>query len=462
MIDNNFVFVDVETTGCSPQRDSIIEIAIIRVEAGKIIRKYKSLVNPGRNIPPEITVLTGITGDQLEKAPTFNSIASNLKLFLNDAVFVAHNARFDYSFIKTEFSRIDESFTAKVLCTAKLSRWFYPRFRHHNLDSIIKRFDISCDVRHRAYPDAAAIWNFFQIIKKTHGINKLKKAISDITKTAALPPALLPKTTSYLPESPGVYIFYNQEGIPLYIGKSINVHDRVLSHFYDFSRSQAEANIYQNIASIETHKTDGELGALLLESELIKKLKPMLNRQLRSGNNFIALRKIVNPQGFLTIKTNLLSEIAPADLSQIVAVFRSKIQQKSKLTDLCKQNFLCQKLLGLEKTSKACFGYQIGTCYGACLGKEIPIKYNIRFIQAFSESKIRDWPFPGPIIINEGQASFLLDLWCYIGKTEDIDQNTYDRKQFELKFDFDTYRILSSFILRKAKNSQIRLWKNHK
>src|SRR5690349_5684446 len=114
MLPPALTIVDVETTGTSPQRDKIIEIGILRIEEGKIVDSLNTLVNPQGYIPPEITLLTGIHSEQLEQAPTFYALKDRIRELFQDSIFVAHNARFDYSFIKSEYMRHEESFSAKT------------------------------------------------------------------------------------------------------------------------------------------------------------------------------------------------------------------------------------------------------------------------------------------------------------------------------------------------------------
>src|SRR5690554_1740000 len=149
-----FAFIDVETTGINPVADRIIEVGIVRVENGKVVHKFQTLVNPHSFVPPEIVQLTGISTIQLERAPDFTEIQGQIKEVLDGAIFVAHNARFDYEFVKNEFKRNGNSFTSKVLCTVKLSRKLFPSLPRHNLDTIIQHFAITAEKRHRAFDDA--------------------------------------------------------------------------------------------------------------------------------------------------------------------------------------------------------------------------------------------------------------------------------------------------------------------
>jgi DNA polymerase-3 subunit epsilon len=121
-----FVLIDVETTGANPVSDRVTEVAVLRVERGEIVERWESLVNPQCSIPGMIQRLIGITDAMVATAPTFAELADRLRTRLDGAVFIAHNARFDYGFIKNEYSRIGQGFDAPVLCTVKLSRALTP------------------------------------------------------------------------------------------------------------------------------------------------------------------------------------------------------------------------------------------------------------------------------------------------------------------------------------------------
>src|SRR3989344_5971444 len=267
---SKLAFVDVETTGCRVN-DRIIDIGILRVENGELVETYNTLLNPNMMVPPEITELTGILPTQLEGAPTFGQVKKDIYSLLDDAVFVAHNVRFDYNFLRSEFSREETTFRARNLCTVKLSRTLFPTQRHHNLDSIIERHGFKIKNRHRAFDDAKILWEFYQYILKNFSDDLVQKAVSFVLKQPTRPLNIDPEIMANLPEAPGVYIFYGARGMPLYIGKSINIKERVMSHFSADKDSPTEAKIAQQIESIDTIQTAGELGALFLESQLIKK-----------------------------------------------------------------------------------------------------------------------------------------------------------------------------------------------
>lgn len=459
MIFDKLAILDVETTGGSAPYDRIIEIGVLRVEEGKIVKTLNTLLNPEVPISPFITNLTGISDQDLEKAPTFYEVKEDLADIVSDCVFVAHNARFDYSFMRHEFKRIGIPFSAKQLCTVKLSRLLFPTFSHHNLDSIIERFEIECVNRHRAFDDAKVIWDFLQKIPTTVSGEKLEKAFKTILKKPSLPPLLLQKDIDNLPEKHGVYLFYGGKNgsanseIPLYIGKSVNIKDRVMSHFINDTESSTELEITQQVERIETIETAGELSALLLESELIKKMQPLYNRRLRYARKLTMVVKDIEKDGYFRVMIKTGEEIESRNLENILGIFKSQKQAKEHLHGLVKEYNLCEKSLGMQKLRGSCFAYQLGWCKGACKKKEKASLYNARFILAFSKTKLRSWPFNGPIVVKENNEdmgeAMVFDKWCYLGKLNEYEFE--DLRDATTLSDFDVYKMLNSF-LKEDKN----------
>ncbi len=444
---NKFAVIDVETTGGSSDNDYVIEIGIVLGEDGKVTNNYQTLVNPQKRISPYIEAYTGISSEELETAPTFDDIKDELYEMLYDRVFVAHNARFDYSFIKNEFRRHDIKFNAKQLCTVKLSRILYPRHKHHNLDSLIDRFGLNCEQRHRALPDAQATWEFLNYVTVNTPTEVLENTINKILKTSYIPININPELINDIPEQSGVYIFYGDEDIPLYVGKSINLKDRILSHFANDTSSSTELKISQQLKNIKTINTAGELGALLKESELIKQMKPLYNRVLRESRVLTVLRKNINENGFYTVAIDTADNISPEEFPNILGVFKNNKSAKDALLSLCTENSLCQKLLGLEKTDSYCFAYHLGTCNGACANEEETIAYNLRFIKAFEKLKLKTWPFTGPVVITEKNQDIseqmVFNNWCLIGYVDEFGSFNLNHEQGN--FDYHTYQILRRY-----------------
>ena len=284
--------VDVETTGASVTGDPVIEIGVKRIEQGRVVQTFESLVDPEQRIPPFIEQLTGIRNADLEGAPPFGAIRPELEAILSGCVFVAHNVRFDYGLIRNEFARLGHAFSAPCLCSVRLSRRLYPRYRHHGLSELIERFHLSCPQRHRALGDVEAVWAFLQVAYQDQGAERFEAAVKTLLRTPTLPPQLPAEALQQLSDGPGVYIFYDNTGQPLYVGKSRSIRSRVLSHFSGDYYSGRTMRLCQQATRIESHPTFGELGALLLESHLIKTLAPLYNQPARAHRELVIARRL--------------------------------------------------------------------------------------------------------------------------------------------------------------------------
>ncbi len=445
-----FSFVDIETTGAHARHDRIIEIGILRVEDNKLSRTYQKLINPETYLNPFISQMTGISQSDLETAPTFEEIKEEILEVLDDTIFVAHNVRFDYGFLRNEFKRFGVNFSSKQMCTVKLSRTLFPQYPRHSLDSLIERFQFNMENRHRAFDDAKILWDFYQKVHTMFPVETVQKVVQEIIKKPALPQHLSQDILDNLPEGPGVYIFYGEGDIPLYIGKSVSIRDRVLSHFTNDQNSSKELKISQQILRIETIPTVGEFGALLKEAELIKTMQPLYNTQLRRTHKVVLLKKKELPNRFYSLEMEHVKQISPDDINTMLGIFPSKKKAKEYIKKKAEEFQLCEKLLGLEKCSGSCFGHKLERCRGACINKEHFLSYNMRFIKAFSEKKIKTWPFEGAIQITEidpieqKQEIFVANKWCLSSPEKD-----------ELFFDYDTYKILVRFIFNHRNQAYI-------
>lgn len=456
MLPSSLCFLDLETTGTSSSYGRIIDIGIIKVENGRVVAEYNKLINPERGVDPYVSQMTGINLSDLENAPNFESVKKEVLELLADSVLVAHNVRFDYGFLRREFKRCDISFQSKHFCSIKLARQLYPNLRRYSLDAIIENFNIHCKNRHRAYDDAKVIWDFYKLAQKTTDKQLFDKAVNYALRKPSTPINLSADALDSLPETSGVYIFYNKDNFPLYVGKSVNIRDRVMSHFSNDHLSDTDLQISQEVHSIEAIPTAGELGALLLESTLIKKHQPLYNRMLRRARKMIILTRVLNSDGYLSVKVKEVESIDIEDQENVLGTFKSMKQLTEHLYKLSKEFELCPRLLGIEKTRKRCFYSDLGICKGACSGRELNIKYNVRFEEAFYKYKIKQWKFDGPIVIKEtgdSEEAFVIDKWCLLGSAKNADELQNLSKDYI--FDLDTYKILTKFILRPTKNLSI-------
>src|SRR3989338_8622199 len=183
-----WAIVDVETIGASVTGDRVIEIGVQRIGRGRIVRTFESLVDPEQRIPSFIERLTGIRNEDLEGAPPFRGMREELEAVLDGCVFVAHNVRFDYGLIRNEFARLGRAFSAPCLCSVRLSRRLYPRFKRHNLSELIERFRLPCRHRHRALGGAEAVWAFLQVAHRRPGPARFAAAVKALLRTPT-PPA---------------------------------------------------------------------------------------------------------------------------------------------------------------------------------------------------------------------------------------------------------------------------------
>jgi DNA polymerase III subunit epsilon len=461
VLDEPLCFVDIETNGLNHVRGRVIEVAAIRVEGGAIVQSLNTLIDPGTELPYYITNLTGITTNDLRGAPTFDQVADELAEILDGAVFVAHNVRFDYSFLKQEFARLGENFLPKQLCTVKLSRALYPHERGHKLQDLITRHGFTFSKRHRAYDDAAVLVQFVKHVGKHFPPEQVQAAVSKQIRQPAIPKNIDSELVRDLPETPGVYVFEDDAGRPLYVGKSINIKKRVLQHFGRDHAESKEFKIAQTVKHIRAHETGGELAALLLESQMVKELQPLYNRQLRRSEKLMLAKQGRDDKGYMTVMLEEASSIEPDEAGRILAVYAHRGKARDSFNQMVKQHFLCPKLMGLEKAGSGCFLSQLKKCNGACMGLETAEIYNERVLAAFDKQKIQTWPYKDAILLQEKTESdtvqgIIVDKWCVLGE---VSQEPYCEPTVKLNekaFDLDTYKILQSFLASKAQKLSIR------
>lgn len=183
--------IDVETTGGSAKRERIIEFAVIVYDGFKIVDEFESLVNPERNIPPYITHMTGISNEMVADAPRFYEIARKIIEITQDCIFVAHNVRFDYSFITEEYYNLGFTYSRKQLCTIKLFKKFFPGLNSYGLGNLIRHFNINVDSRHRAMADVKATFDIMKMgMEQPQSETILKTILNESIRDTKYPPAV--------------------------------------------------------------------------------------------------------------------------------------------------------------------------------------------------------------------------------------------------------------------------------
>jgi len=445
------VFLDLETTGSDATVDRITEIGVVEASTAGIER-WSVLVDPGVPVPPFVSRLTGIEDAMLRGQPTFESLAPALAERLHGKLFVAHNARFDYGFLKNEFRRAGIAFRADTLCTVRLSRALFPSVERHGLDALIARLDLAPLGRHRALADADLLWQFWQKIHELYSQELVDAAVKTLVRRASLPAALPEGALDALPSTPGVYLFHGDDDAPLYVGKSINLRQRVAAHFSGDHRLAKDLSISQAIRRIEYRETVGELGALLLEAKLVKDLQPVHNRLLRRASATCAWQWLPGAPAPVLLRAN------KRDLSRephLFGVFASRAKAHAFMRHFADEHNLCHATLGLEKAPpgrmRGCFGYQLKRCLGACAGAETLADHAMRALEALDAARVVRWPHDGPVAIAERDAEtdreawHVIDRWCYVGTCatrEDV--ATLLANAPELRpFDSDVYALLA-------------------
>ena len=444
-----WLFLDVETTGSTATRDRVTEVAWVLLdgETGQVT-KESHLVNPDARIPAFIQQLTGITDDMVADAPRFSAIAPRLAAAMDGAVFVAHNARFDYGFVKNEFKRIGQSVRAPVLCSVKLSRLFFPAEKRHNLDAVMARHQLQADSRHRALTDADLIYQFWLDLHQRFGPQKVLDAAKSLISQSSWPSHLDADALDEMPDTPGVYIFYGEKRFTLYVGKSKHLRQRVLSHFSGDHAHGKELSLSMQVRQIEWHETPGEIGALLLEASLVKQLAPSHNVRLRRNKSLCAWR-------FSTETNAPPSLVWTQDLDagaqdDLYGLFTSQRHAQTWLTALAETHQLCKGRLGLEKVKpkQPCFGRQLRQCKGVCVGEEAPNLHDLRLLAAMVDRKVATWPFAGPVGFVERSkdktqtAIHVVDRWCYLGTATQEGECADLLETARPQFDPDIYKIL--------------------
>jgi len=448
----DFVFLDLETTGATAGTDRITEIGLISVKDGKYESEWQTLINPNRSIPNNIQLITGISNQMVENEPTFEEISDNLIKRLEGKILVAHNVRFDYAFLRNEFKSCGIKYAPKRLCTVKLSRLLYPEERKHGLDSIIKRLKLKCGARHRAMTDTRAIWDFAQYIQKQFDPSLISSSIDRLIKEPSLPNGIDQEIIDSIPSCPGVYIFKDGNDCVLYVGKSKNIRSRVISHFSGEHSNKKDLKINQNINKIAWCESAGELGALLLESQLVKTLSPIFNRQLRQREDSFTIQWNPTDQPKTPLITPL-SSFEEIPFGAIYGIFSTHKQALKTLKDLAKIHNLCLKNLGIESGEGPCFSHQLGTCRGVCVAKESTINHAMRLSMALNKYLIPNWPFKGEILlIEQSKYSGLVEKhkinnWTHIDYEVTGQNAVADYKLSPPKvFDHDIFQILRKHI----------------
>lgn len=293
-----YVVVDIETTGNKPNGHGITEIGVAHVEHGKIVHTYSTLVQPEAYIPSHIQMLTGISNEMVEEAPTFKELIPELLEEFKGDVFVAHSVNFDYSFIEAAFKAHGVSWRMNKLCTVKYARAVFPEFGRYSLANLARMLEVENNNPHRALSDAlCAAEVLIHCLRADYDEKKLTDPKLGLLKRIQMPDHLAAEQFDTLPQTPGVYQFLDAFGMPLYIGKAKRIKTRITQHFSTDQGSTKYQRLMKECHRIVYQEFPNEMLSLIYEDHLIRQHWPPLNKAQKGQSLKYGLYAFENGRG---------------------------------------------------------------------------------------------------------------------------------------------------------------------
>lgn len=329
----------------------------------------------------------------LRNAPKFYELAKRIVEITENCIIVAHNARFDYRILKTEFKRLGYDYERQTLCTVELSKTIIPGQESYSLGKLVRKLGIPISDRHRAAGDAQATVKLFKLLMD----KDLDKTI--IQSSIKMEPKLqiekhLKRIIDALPSITGVYYMHDSNGDIIYIGKSKNIKKRINQHFT--SQTHKSKKIQKQVNGVTYEDTGSELVALLKESEEIKRNKPKFNRALRRSIFSHGLYSFVDSNGYINFK------IAKVNCPETPITTFSNLQSAKRfISKVTEEHNLCQKLTGAYPSKTSCFNYTIKQCNGACVNEEAISVYNKRKQHIINHHSLKN---RNMVIIDKGRS----------------------------------------------------------
>ena len=386
--------MDTETNGLPRDRCELTEVGAVLVGGGELHERWSSLVGVVRPLSPGIQRFTGITQEMVRGAPAPEAVLPQLAARMEGRVLVAHSAGFDVGVLRQAFRRAGLAWPdPPVLCTVALARRFAPLQQRRGLATLADALGIEVEVSHRALPDAETCARVFCALfkklcanamtvgeavaalapRKRGGRGQTKRGAQVGAPAFGRVPVHKRPDTRHLVKGPGVYVFRDEDGRPLYVGKSVDVRARVRQHFTGGAPWTGRA------AQVDCEPTNSELGALLLEHRLIRALKPPANVKLAR-----------DPDGFVYIRCRLDISFPILEVAREPAAGHSvcigPVRGRGAAAELVEQ---LNSLFGLRhcgralprRQSPSAYG-QMGRCISPCLGDLDPNLYRERLEQA--------------------------------------------------------------------------------
>ena len=403
----NVAFIDVETTGLDPERDKIAEVGVI-LSGGGGLTQWSRLLLPGK-----ARGMVAIGGEQdLSNAPTFPEIARELHELLRGRLLIAHNARFDYGFLRAEFERAGWDFRSEVLCSLRLSRALYPLEPAHDLDSIMARYQLRANIRHRAVPDASLVAQYWEHLVRTHSHSVLFRIADNLVAGPLLPEQLDPSLLNGVPQKAGVLELHGDSGL-LYSAAAANLRVHLQNYFRIDLASSKALSVATRVRVVRWHRTAGVIGARLLD---LSRIRDGASRQEQAQRAPVFALQFDPGQ----VPSVRVVEAFAGDVScgSLYGLYSSQRKASNAIQKLWDARALCGSLVDPDVTRCARCQQQSGCTATANRAHRAQVLLEV--FAALRPLRVYAWPFGGPIAIRERTDLHVLDQWCYLGSARCI------------------------------------------
>ena len=403
-------FVDIETTGLSPRTDRIAEIGVVTVD-GERVEEWSTFLNPSARTSEPLSSAQAKRQAANAGAPRFKDIAVELAARLRGRLMVAHNARFDYGFLKAEFSNVGMDYRAQVVCTAMLSRKLNAHCQWHDMDALMLRHNLMAQTRHRALPDARLVWQFWQVIHREHSPEKIADLIAGLLAGPVLPPGLDPLLVDKLPARPGVYIFHGENEQTLRVGSASNLKLQVQNYFRLDRMSVKAATTVGRIRNITWQATRGPFGAQLRATAIAGTARAPLAKFTEAA----AYSWQFVPEAYPCVRLVDLGS-APRNTTDTFGIFASARKAQNQLLKMALQQPLCHRLLGIQVHAQSdCLACAQQPAGAACADQPLRLRHLMRCWVALTAWPRLHWPYPGAIGVRERGELHVCHAWRYLG-----------------------------------------------
>ncbi len=370
-----YAIVDIETSGGYASAAGITEIAIIITDGVTVIEEYETLINPLQNIPYYITKLTGINNATVAAAPTFAEVAPTIYNLLLGKIFVAHNVNFDYSFVNHQLKQNGYELNSKKLCTVRYGKKVITGLRSYSLGNFCKAVGITVTNRHRAGGDCMATFYLLKRLLAEDVNGELSILLKNIKSEKNLPLQLQASEYGQLPNSMGVYYFYDSKQKLIYVGKAINIKKRVASHFAGNAITKQRQEFIRNIATIKYTLVATELMCLILESTEIKKYWPKYNKAQKRYEHQFAIYSYTNQNDVMQLcvekrKKNLPYIVTAKNHVDGLNILRNMVVAYKLCPNFCMLTYMATELVH-HTCNGTCSQYKTVRLYNNNLQKAI-------------------------------------------------------------------------------------------